>query len=82
MISKVLLQTCRTATARDGGTAIAGDGGSATAGDRGILQIRWHDNSRYRIATAYVGEDGILPHTAYVLQNGKFVKQDSAHATV
>jgi hypothetical protein len=57
-----------TATAGDGGTAIAGKWGTATAGDGGILQIRYYD-TRLRIATAYVGENGIKPNTKYRLDN-------------
>jgi len=61
-----------TATAGDGGTATAGDGGTATAGYGGILNIRWWDGSRYRIATFYVGEDKVMPGTKYsVDESGK-----------
>jgi hypothetical protein len=69
-----------TATAGEGGTATAGEGGTATAGKNGILNIKYWDekNSRYRIATAYVGEDGIEPNVAYRLncssKKRKFVK--------
>ena len=66
-----------TATAGDGGTATAGDGGTATAGDRGTatagyggtIQIRWWDGAvgRYRLATLYVDEGGILPRRRYRL---------------
>lgn len=68
-----------TATAGNYGTATAGYGGTATAGYGGTLQIkRWDDTSnRYRIATAYVGEGGILPGVPYRLDdNGKFVRAD------
>lgn len=58
-----------TATAGYGGTATAGDRGTATAGDRGILNIRYYDGNRYRIATFYVGEDKIEPDTAYFIDN-------------
>ena len=56
-----------TATAGYRGTATAGDGGTATAGDGGIIQIKHYDAkaSRYRIITAYVGEDGIEARVAY-----------------
>jgi len=54
-----------TATAGDDGTATAGYAGTATAGARGTLLIRWYDGDRYRIATFYVGEDGVLPNRAY-----------------
>ena len=57
-----------------GGTATAGHRGTATAGDGGTLQIKWWDGNRYRISTAYVGEDGILTNTKYQLgATGKFV---------
>ena len=58
-----------TATAGARGTATAGYGGTATAGDDGILNIRWWDGRRYRIATFYVGETGILPNVAYKCDN-------------
>ena len=64
-----------TATAGYGGTATAGHGGTATAGYGGTLQIKWYDDSRYRIATAYVGENNIQPNTPYKFQNGLWVKQ-------
>ncbi|MCX7078876.1 MAG: hypothetical protein NTV76_05935 [Pseudomonas sp.] len=54
-----------TATAGDEGTATAGDEGTATAGDEGILNVRWWDGKRYRIATFYVGESGIESNTPY-----------------
>ena len=61
-----------TATAGYRGTATAGDGGTATAGYGGILNIRWWDGSRYRIATFYVGEDKVMPGTKYsVDESGK-----------
>ena len=58
-----------TATAGYRGTAIAGEEGTATAGERGILVIKYYDGNRYRFATAYVGENGILPNTPYRLDN-------------
>lgn len=56
-----------------GGTATAGYAGTATAGDSGIIMIRWWDTSacRYRIAVAYVGENGIKPNTLYRVVDGK-----------
>jgi hypothetical protein len=66
-----------TATAGDDGTATAGDDGTATAGDDGILNIRWWDGKRYRIATFYVGENGIEPNVPYgVNDKGQPVKRD------
>jgi len=64
-----------TANAGYGGTANAGDGGTASAGYGGILNIKWWDGKRFRIATAYVGEDGIKSNTPYKLNaKGKFVE--------
>jgi len=67
-----------TATAGNSGTATAGNSGTATAGEKGIIQIRFYDGakSRYRIATAYVGEDGIEPGKRYALNaDQKFVEK-------
>jgi hypothetical protein len=64
-----------TATAGYAGTATAGDAGTATAGDAGILVLRWWDGKRYRVATFYVGEDGIEAGQPYKLdEHGKPVK--------
>lgn len=65
------------ATVGIGGRATAGIGGSAAAGDRGVISIDYHDvGGRIRIATAYVGEDGIEPDVPYVLDDQhKFVKK-------
>jgi hypothetical protein len=63
-----------TATAGDYGTATAGNYGTATAGNYGTIQIRYWDGGRYRIATGYIGEDGLLPDVAYRLDgNHEFV---------
>ncbi len=56
-----------TATAGYNGTATAGDSGTATAGDSGALVLRYFDGKRFRLAVAYVGEDGIKANTAYRL---------------
>lgn len=65
-----------TATAGDGGTATAGYRGTATAGDRGTVQVRWYDSVayRWRIATGYVGEDGIQNGVAYRVEAGTLVE--------
>ena len=66
-----------TATAGNYGTATAGYKGTATAGDYGTLQIKWWDTkaSRYRIATAYVGEEDIKANVSYKLdENHQFVR--------
>jgi hypothetical protein len=68
-----------TATAGDRGTATAGYRGTATAGYRGTVAIKWWDESkqRYRVAIGYVGDDGLMPGTAYVVTHGKLVMKDS-----
>jgi hypothetical protein len=63
-----------TATAGDEGTASAGKNGTASAGDKGIIQIKWFDNKRYRTLVGYIGEDGLEPNTKYKIKDGKFVK--------
>jgi len=64
-----------TATAGDRGTATAGYGGTATAGDGGTLVIAYSDKTgRRRLCVGYVGEDGIMPSTAYQVINGKLTK--------
>jgi len=46
-----------------------------SGGEGSTLSIEWHDGERIRILTAYVGEDGIEPNVAYMLdKNGKFVR--------
>jgi hypothetical protein len=66
---------CGTATAGDCGTATAGDCGTATSGDCGEIRIRWHDDTRYRLAVGYVGEGGIEPDVAYRCDDsGKLVR--------
>ncbi len=60
-----------TATAGHYGTATAGDDGTATAGRKGTICIQYYDaqSERYRIAVAYVGENGIKPNRKYKLNN-------------
>ena len=63
--------------AGDWGHATAGAYGHATAGDWGTISIRWWDAAaeRGRVATGYVGENGIEADTAYKLDDkGRFVK--------
>jgi len=57
-----------TAVAGNEGTATTGYRGTAMAGDRGILQIGYY-TGRFRIATAYVGENGIKPNIKYRLDD-------------
>ena len=66
-----------TATAGSQGSATAGYKGTATAGNHGTISIKWWDENaeRYRLATGYIGENGLEPNTAYKLADeGKFVK--------
>ena len=58
-----------TATAGNRGTATAGYAGTATAGDDGEIRIRYWDpkTERHRTAVGYIGEDGLEPNTAYIL---------------
>ena len=66
-----------TATAGDRGTATAGYGGTATAGYGGTLVIAYSDKTRRRrMCVGYVGEDGIMPSTAYQVINGKLTKAE------
>ena len=39
-----------------------------------MVQVKWWDGERYRIATGYVGEDGIEANTAYCVRDGKLVE--------
>ncbi len=59
------------ATAGHYGTATAGQGGTATAGVKGTICIQYYDaqSDRYRLAVAYVGENGILPNRKYKLND-------------
>ena len=62
-----------TAIAGDSGTATAGDSGTATAGEDGIIRIlEWREKqSRYRVITGIIGENGIKANVPYVYENGK-----------
>jgi len=60
------------------GTSTSGDHGTSTSGNLGEIRIRWWDSksSRCRTEIAYVGENGIEPNVAYVLDGThKFVKK-------
>ncbi len=64
-----------TATAGDYGTATAGYDGTATAGEGGIIQIKYWDGKRSRLAVGYIGEDNLEANVSYTLDSkGKFVK--------
>ena len=64
-----------TATAGDWGTATAGDCGTATAGYRGTLIIKYLDGNRYLFVTGYIGENGLKPNTAYILDDNHNFKE-------
>ena len=58
-------------------TLTGGRCSTLTGGNESTLSIKWYDETtnRHRIATAYVGEDGIEPNVAYRLNDeGKFIK--------
>ena len=66
-----------TLTGGNDSTLTGGNDSTLTGGNFSTLQIRWWDHiaSRERIATAYVGEDGIKANTAYRLDdNHRFIK--------
>lgn len=66
-----------TLTGGYGATLTGGADSKLTGGYGAILQIKWHDGTRYRIATAYVGENGIEPNVPYLLDGaGNFVRAD------
>ena len=53
----------------------ASPGAIARAGAGGAIALTYHDGERYRIAVAYVGEDGIEPNVDYrVTDDGEFVR--------
>ena len=53
----------------------ASPGAIARAGAGGAIALTYHDGQRYRIAVAYVGENGIEPNVDYRVTNaGEFVK--------
>ncbi len=64
-----------TATAGDNGIATTGYKGTAIAGYYSIVQIKYWDsiNSRYKLKTGYIGEDGLKPNVTYKLnKNNEF----------
>jgi len=60
-----------TAIAGAEGEAIAGIYGRAQAGERGVISICYLDyyTGQRRRVLGYIGEDGLLPNTLYVLSN-------------
>ena len=64
-----------TSTSGHYGTSTSGYSGTSTSGDCGTLVIKYCDNYRYKVAVAYIGENGIEPNVAYKLdKNHNFVK--------
>jgi len=62
-----------TLTAGYGSTLTAGDNSTLTAGKGSTLTCRYWDGNKYRLATAYVGENDIKPNQAYKVNNkGEF----------
>jgi len=62
-----------TLTAGNGSTLTAGNDSTLTAGDYSTLTCRYNDGNKCRLATAYVGENGIKPNQAYKVNNkGEF----------
>ena len=58
-----------------GSTITGGDGSTITGGDGSVLTMRWWDGKRYRVATFYVGEDGIEAGVPYrVGEKGEAVR--------
>jgi len=57
------------------GTAMAGHCGKVIAGEDSKISLIYWDGKRERETIGYVGEDGIEPNVAYILDvNNKFVK--------
>jgi hypothetical protein len=67
-----------TVTGGDYATVTGGDYATVTGGAGSVLQLRRYDGVRWRIVTAYVGEDGIKPDTPYRLIGGKFTEATNA----
>jgi hypothetical protein len=58
------------------GLSLVGRYGKVRSRDKGVMLAEWWDdtNQRRRIATAYVGEDGIKADAWYKVEGGKFVE--------
>ena len=55
----------------------AGTGSKGKVGRNGALALSWYDGKRYRISTAYEGENGIKADIWYALdENGNFIEAD------
>lgn len=64
-------------TGGDYAKVTGGDGATVTGGNGARLQVEWRDGSCYRLAVAYVGEDGIKAGVAYRVEQGRFVRKSS-----
>ena len=66
------------ATVSGGYSATVSGGSHATVsgGSHAILMTKYHDGSCYRIAVAYVNEDGIVPDVPYHVVDGKLVPKE------
>jgi hypothetical protein len=53
-------------------TVTGGHRSTVTGGDGSTLSVKWWDGARYRIAVAYVGEDGIKANTPCCVVDGRF----------
>jgi hypothetical protein len=64
-------------TGGDDSTLTGGNRSTLMGGNRSMLTARYWDpkSERWRIVVAYVGEDGIEPNTAYIVDSGKLVKK-------
>ncbi|AZD91070.1 Phage flagellar hook-length control protein fliK [Pseudomonas chlororaphis subsp. aureofaciens] len=51
--------------------ASAGIKGIVSAGEKGEIRLRYRDNQaeRYRTVIGYIGENGLVPNTAYSLDD-------------
>ena len=65
-----------TVTGGDGATVTGGYGATVTGGNEATVTGGWYDGNRYRLAVAYVGENGIKPDTPYrVDDHGNFTEE-------
>ena len=64
-----------TVSGGDYSTVSGGDYSTVSGGDNSVLQVKWYDGKRDRVAIGYVGEDGIEANVFYKVDNqGKFFK--------
>ena len=67
------------ASGEDSVCVAAAPGAVAQAAEGGAIALTYHDGERYRIAVAYVGENGVEPNVAYRVTNeGKFIKAEES----